>query len=434
MTLQHAFDAIRRYGLRGIVDFIRSRSARAAARRKMAKTLITDADWQPQPGITVIGHLSDAYSLGKVLRDFVTRLKACGIPYQTFDIGCDDPIPASEYAHLLTPASDFRLNRYSDIVGMFILPPLPKTDCRLSRIGFWEFESGLLAYYSEFSIPLEIIAMSDFARDVFRRQVPKSIPVQKILYPFLLNPRQEAGRNAVRTRYGIAPDDFAVFYNFSYRSSYYRKNPEAAARAFAEAFGACDQTRIVFKTMGARSCPAAVAKLHTCVEELGISERTVFIDDYMPQDELIALTAACDVYLSLHRGEGFGLGIAEAMSLGKPVVVTDYSAPTEFCNRDNALLVPYTLVPVKACEHDIDAYARVKEWAEPDVHAAAAALRRLHDDHAFARELGERGRRFIEDHFSDANFRKSVLDFLARGKPSATHRAPSDRRPPTQRP
>lgn len=427
MTLQHTFDAIRRYGLRGIFDFIRSLSARAAARRKMEKTLITATDWQPQPGITVIGHFSDAYSLSKVLRDFVTRLKACGIPCQTLDIGCDDPIPASEYAHLLTPVSDFRLNRYTDIVGMFVLPPLPKTNCRLSRIGFWEFESGLLAYYPEFSIPLEIIAMSDFAHDVFRRLVPESIPVQKILYPFLLNHRQETGRDAVRARYGIAPGDFVVFYNFSYRSSYYRKNPEAAVRAFAEAFGACDQAKIVFKTMGARSCPATAAKLRTCVENLEISERTVFIDDYVPQDELIALTAACDVYLSLHRGEGFGLGIAEAMSLGKPVIVTDYSAPTEFCNRDNALLVPYTLVPVKACEHDIDAYARVKEWAEPNVHAAAAALRRLYDDHAFARELGERGRRFIDDHFSDANFRQSVLDFLVRGESSTVHRCP--RRP-----
>ena len=415
MTIKHAFFSVRRYGLRGIIDFLKAKLERDASIRKMAATLVNNPSGKPLPGITIIGPMSDGYSLSKVLRDFVIRLKECGIPYQALDTNCSTRIPEFEYAHLLTPAAEFCLNRYTDIVGMFALPPLPRTSCRLSRIGFWEFESGLLEGYPEFCEPVEVVAMSDFAQGVFRRQVAPTTPVTKILYPFTFKPGRLIAPSEIRKKHKIAVDDFAIFYNFSYRSSYYRKNPEGALSAFAEAFADRANVKIVFKTMGAKHCPAYASKLHALAGSLGLTNRVVFIDDYLTQDEIVSLTNACDVYLSLHRGEGFGLGIAEAMSLGKPVVVTNYSAPTEFCNADDALPVPYVMRPVQKDEHDVAAYDHVKEWAEPDVHAAAAALRRLYDDRAFAKQLGENGRRFIADYFSDANFKKSVEAFLARG-------------------
>lgn len=415
MNIRHALGSIRRYGLRGVIDFMRNHAKRESFRRKMAATLIADPTWTPQPGITVIGCLSYGGSLSKVLRDLIIRLKSCGIPCQAFDTGCEKPIPASEYAHLLTPASEFRLNRHTDIVGMFSLPPLPRTTCRLSRIGFWEFESGLCESNPEFLDSTEVVTTSDFTQMVFRRLLSASTPVSKLLYPFQFKPRLTISAKAIRARFGIATDDFMVFFNFDYRSGFYRKNPEGVLRAFAAAVGSRADAKIVFKTMRTEEFPAYAARLRALAEDIGIASRVAFIDTFIPQDELIALTDACDVYISLHRGEGFGLGIAEAMSLGKPVVVTDYSAPTEFCNRETAFTVPWTSVAVRADQrNDIQAYRHVKTWAEPDVHAAADALRKLYNDRAFAKELGERGRRFIEDYFSDANFTKSIESFLAR--------------------
>ncbi len=414
MDIQFAFHALRRYGVRGVVDFLRDLSHRKSVSRRLAKSLITNPVGGPQPGITVVGEISKTTSLSKVLRDFIIRLRGCGIPCQAFDTGCGAHIPEAEYASLLTPQAEFRLNRYSDIVGMFALPSLPPMACRLSRIGFWEFESGLLANCPGFRLPLEVVTMSDFAQMAFRNQVAAEIPVTKILYPFTFTPGHLIASADIRARHGLGAHDFVVFYNFSYLSSYHRKNPEGALRAFAEAFASCADAKLVFKTMGAKKAGVCAAQLRALVQALGLSDRVVFIDDYVPQDELIALTNACDVYLSLHRGEGFGLGIAEAMSLGKPVVVTDYSAPTEFCNADNALLVPYRMVPVEIGAGDVEIYRHVTEWPEPDIHAAAQALRRLYDDRAFAMQLGEKGRRFIADHFSDANFKASVEAFLAR--------------------
>ena len=416
MNIQHAITFVRTKGLRGVFGYVRSLSARRADLKKFEKLLITDSDWKPQPGITVVGDLSDEFSLSKTLRDFVTRLRECGIPCQAYDIGGWCPTPKSEYEHLLTPSAEFRLNRYTDIVGMFRLPRFPMIPCRLSRIGFWEFETGLMENNTTFYEPMEVVAMSDFNKDVFRRLVPSSTPVSKILYPFFFTPGRRIAADAVRSRYGIGLDDFVVFYNFSYLSSYYRKNPEGALRAFAEALGNREDAKIVFKTKGAAKCPIYAAKLRALAESLGLSRRVVFIDDYLLQDEIVALTEACDVYLSLHRGEGFGIGIAEAMSLGKPVVVSNYSAPTEFCKDGCTMLVPVKMVPVKKCEIDIKDYAHVKEWAEPDVHVAAAALSKLYDDRGFAKELGEKGKRFIADYFSDSNFKKSVHEFLARSE------------------
>ncbi len=415
MRLKHAIDSLRHFGLRGAIDFALDLPRRWNLRRTLAKTLVNDPDWTPTPGITVVGSLSNAISLSKTLRDLVIRLKDCGIPCQAFDIGCENPIPASEYAHLLTPADEFRLNRYTDVIGMTTLPPLPKMpDVRLSRIVFWEFDSGLCECGPHLLEEMSTIAMSDYNMEVFRHLLPADIPLTKILYPFQFAPHLPEPREQVRARYGIKPNDFAVFFNFSYGSGFYRKNPEGAARAFAEAFGGKPDVKLVFKTSGAKNLPSFVARLKALINDLGLANRVIFVDNFLLQDELVALTDACDAYLSLHRGEGFGLGIAEAMSLGKPVVVTDYSSTTEFCNGDDALPVPYRIEPVPHIDDGRPFYRHVTTWPEPDVHAAAAALRRLYDDRAFARELGARGQRFIADHFSNANFKKSVEDFLAR--------------------
>ena len=110
------------------------------------------------------------------------------------------------------------------------------------------------------------------------------------------------------------------------------------------------------------------------------------------------------MYLSLHKAEGFGLGMAEAMSQGKPVVATNWSANTEFCNSDTAWCIPYKMVPILPYEYPVS----MKEWAEADVDVAAAALREIRDNPSAAAERAARGAAFIKEHFSMANFKKSV--------------------------
>jgi len=132
-------------------------------------------------------------------------------------------------------------------------------------------------------------------------------------------------------------------------------------------------------------------------EHLGKEAEYVLITERMDKPRLNSLIRLCDVFISLHRAEGFGLVMAEAMMLGTPAVATNWSANTEFMTEDSACMVDYRLVPVNGA-YQYDDGKMV--WAEPDVHQAAAYLKRLKDDPDYYREKAEKGRAMIEDRLS----------------------------------
>ncbi len=415
MTINRLFSSVRRYGVRGIIDYAlntRKRIDKNSSFRKMERT---PADQAIEKGITIVGNFSSPHSLSKVLRDLAIMLKKAKVPYQAYNTNTSPAIPDSEFAHLLTPKDEFSLNRYSHVIEMFNYENISLKDkrCHHWRIAFWEFESGLTESHPEFIDSEHIIAMSDFNRQVLKKLLSPSTKVDKILYPFQFDIKSNLPTIAeTRAKYGFENDDFIVFFNFSYASSYYRKNPESLICAFARAFADNPKTKIFLKTQAGRKRETLKKKLDTYISDLGLSKRVIACDDFLTQDELVAVTKACDVYASLHRGEGFGLGIAEAMSLGIPALVTDYSAPTEFCRPDNSCPIPYSMLAVPDDQRDLEAYNHVKEWAEPDIEAAASALKRLYEDKEYRLRLGANAKKFIEEYFSTENFRKSILAFL----------------------
>ena len=183
-------------------------------------------------------------------------------------------------------------------------------------------------------------------------------------------------------------------------------------RAFAKAFPRPKGATLIFKTNRSDEHKGEKMRLDALAVELGIRDRFLSIDTFIPRSDVLALTAACDVYVSLHRGEGFGLGIAEAMALGKPVVVSDCGSPREFCNGDNAILSPTKNIAGEKGQLDHPYYLSVTKCAGPDIDAAAEALLRLYDSVELRRTLGEAGRSSMEDHFSIDHFEKSVRAFL----------------------
>jgi glycosyltransferase involved in cell wall biosynthesis len=121
------------------------------------------------------------------------------------------------------------------------------------------------------------------------------------------------------------------------------------------------------------------------------------IDQVYSPDDVLSLMDACDAYVSLHRSEGLGLTMAEAMLMGKPVIATNFSGNVDFMDDSNSLLVPYELVKLG---WPIPPYDGHLEWAQPSVEHAAQYMRRMYDDQAWARELGERGKRSAETNLS----------------------------------
>lgn len=407
--MKELLSKIRVWGIAGIIGYFRRKCCYAVQRRRLANLARESRVEKPERGITIIGELTGRVSLSKTLRDLVLCIREAEIPCQAYDTLLKPQIPDRDAKGIATPSKEFDLKRYSHIVMMYRSP----LDERLvagitcARIAFHESEHGIheTAPYLRESGDA-IIGMSDFNYEYYRRAFP-SQKVYKIVYPFRFRLGDATPRDELRAKYRIGKDDFVVFFNFDF-GSYYRKNVIAALRAFARAFAGDATARLVFKTKGARENRRQVAEMMAEVESLGIGGQFVHISQYLPRADVDGLTDACDVYLSLHRSEGFGIGMAEAMSQGKPVVATNWSSNTEFCFADTAWPIPYRMVPILPHEYMVT----MKEWAEADVDAAAAALREIRANPEAASKRAASGAAFVKEHFSLENFKKSVDAFL----------------------
>ena len=132
------------------------------------------------------------------------------------------------------------------------------------------------------------------------------------------------------------------------------------------------------------------------------------LNENMAYWELLKLIAASDVYVSLHHGEGFGMGMLEAMCCGTPVIATDYSGNVEFTKPETAFMVPVKMVPLPEEERQ-GTTSFVTRWADPDIEVAAKHLRSIYDDRNLGRMKAVAAKTYINEYFSDVNFRSDVV-------------------------
>ncbi|MEP6810546.1 MAG: glycosyltransferase family 4 protein, partial [Chthoniobacterales bacterium] len=244
----------------------------------------------------------------------------------------------------------------------------------------------------------EIWVPSHFTREAIAAVSP--VPVRKITYPFYLN---EAEAQPDRKRFGLADDAFVFLFNFDFLSTTHRKNPEGVIDAFKLAFQTDDNAVLVMKSINCEHDRAARAALGVRAADA----RIVFLDPHLPGAEVNALFASIDSYISLHRSEGLGLGMAQAMYLGKPVIGTGYSGNLEFMNSENSLLVNYTMTEL---EEDSGPYERGTHWAAPDVEHAATLLRWVYYNRAASAALGARAAQDIRRILDPQTTAREILE------------------------
>jgi glycosyltransferase involved in cell wall biosynthesis len=185
------------------------------------------------------------------------------------------------------------------------------------------------------------------------------------------------------------PDGFLVLFCFDWLSVEERKNPVGLIQAYSRAFAPGDGAHLVIKTINGDRRGAQLEKLRLLADRPDIT----VLDGYLDWLETRALMELSDCYASLHRSEGFGLTLAEAMALGKPVVATGWSGNIDFMDASVAHLVPAELVPIP---DTVPVYGGTGRWADPDLDAAARALRSVFDDAGEAAALGRRARSHIQ--------------------------------------
>ena len=175
-------------------------------------------------------------------------------------------------------------------------------------------------------------------------------------------------------------------------SSFERKNPIAAIRAFRAAFGEDPSKRLIVKTRNLARSEAAMDNLNAAIHG---AENIEILDMSLSEKDQSALLKSCDVLVSLHRSEGFGLGLAETMALGKPVICTDWSGNMDFTNETSAALVRSSLIP---CVDEYGIYGDTSAyWADPDHEDAVTQMRRLAEDAEGRKKLAANGKAHIEE-------------------------------------
>jgi glycosyltransferase involved in cell wall biosynthesis len=213
-----------------------------------------------------------------------------------------------------------------------------------------------------------------------------------------------------RRYFGIPESDYTFLFFFDVRSYSQRKNPEAVIRAFRRllVLRPFSRTRLVLKINGSEMAPDVMNQLRESLS--GIASHVTIITRVMSDNEAKNLVRCCDCFLSLHRSEGYGRGMAEAMFLGKPVIATAYSGNMDFMSADTAFLVPFDLISV---EDNAYPHWQGQMWADPNDDVASEYMVKLADDPNIGRELGRRASRHIR---LNSSYRNTGLRYLHRLK------------------
>lgn len=367
-------------------------------------------------GICVAGYLRAELGMGELARLALDSVQEAGIPTGTYVY--TNTASRQQYPLKEEPRTDLSCNlvvvngdqlpHFSGYVG-----PAFFADRYTIGLWAWELEEVPPIYLAGLDYVNEIWTLSTFERDAIRRVTDK--PVEVFPVPI---PAADSQSNTRAEDLGM-PDAFTFLFCFDLFSIIERKNPVGLIKAFTSEFSPDEGPRLVLKVINGNHVRDELERLKVIAADRPDIQ---ILDRYLDAEEQKALIAACDCYVSLHRSEGYGLTIAEAMSLGKPVIATAYSGNMDFTNPDNSYLVPWTEGRVPAgCEP----YPQGALWAEPDLVAAGRIMREVYEHQDVARALGERARESIIRHHgisASAEFVRERLEAI-QSATSSRHRA-----------
>lgn len=347
-------------------------------------------------GVDVVGFLRGGLGLGQAARLYVASLQAAGVPVRTTSI--DPHMPNVPGAHpKTTEFADLHLDEELPFNLVCVnAPELPRFAADVGpklfegryTIGVWAWETDLVprSWDRAFSLVDEIWVYSTYVAEVIGRAAP--CPVVRVPLPIVAP--DPAG---AQVSFPL-PEGFTFLFLFDFYSTLQRKNPLGLLEAFTRAFEPGEGPHLLLKSFNGDYKPDRLAQLREAASE---RPDVHLVDQFVPEAERAALMVACDCYVSLHRSEGFGLTLGEAMALGKPVIGTGYSSNLDFMSPENSYLVRHGMTEVGP---EGENYPAAGRWAEPDLDHAAQLMREVWTDREGAARRGQRARQDIAQDFS----------------------------------
>ena len=360
---------------------------------------------RPAEPIIVVGYLRSATGLGESARLCYSALSEQGFDVRGIDVSAElmQPIDFPDY--------EFRDGRSSRGPGTLLMhvnaPLMPLVFLSLGRriisgkwvVGYWAWELPVVPPEWRLGVP--------FVHEIWvpSRFVAQAVATCAASVPIRVLPHPVACQVVSTTRLGGRPRrPFTALVVFNMGSSIERKNPIAAIAAFRNAFADRQDSRMIVKTTNTSLFPEGTRRLRAAAAGAG---NVTIIDRTLRPDEMSQLYRESDCLVSLHRSEGFGLVVAEAMLHGLPALSTDWSGTTDFVSAETGFPIGYRLVPARDPQGTYDHPELF--WAESDTVAAADTLRQLRDHDG---RIGESARSEALRRFGPEAYATSVRHFF----------------------
>lgn len=333
------------------------------------------------PGLNLIGYFDSPSGVGQSARSIADAAAGAGISIHRIEASAGRPKAAAPYDVNL-----FHVN--ADGAAATVEELGPDLHRGRANIGYWYWESEEFPkrWRNRFDYFDEIWVASDYCR----RAIAAASPVPVVLLPpaVATTRREDAKRH-------VGVEDFGYLFltMLDALSVPERKNPLGTVRAFARAFPGEGEASLLIVVCNSVREPGLVPSLR----EASRGSRVRIREEVLPRNEVEALLSACDAYVSLHRSEGFGLPIAEAMSAGKPVVATGYSGNADYFDEATGFPVAWSGFTLPRRIRDYDAGTL---WAEPDEEHAIERLREVFANREEARRRGDAASRRIAERYS----------------------------------
>lgn len=335
--------------------------------------------WRSRPfGVNLYGFAYGELGIGEDLRMAVECCKAADIPYRVVNIDAGADLRQAD--QVLRQDVEAALAQAPYAINLFCLPGFDTVSRVFLRqggrpfeghynIGWWPWELPVwpAAWRDALDLMDEFWASSEFTAQAYRQSTQK--PVH--LVPLAAS--VERGATRPRKFFGLPDDKFLFLFVFDFNSHLARKNPHAVVEAFRLAFPPEDDSvRLVLKVMNDRERdPRWIEFMQLCAQD----PRILLLRKTLDRPDVLGLIEACDTYVSLHRAEGYGRTLAEAMLYGKPVIATNYSGNADFMHPEFSLPVAYRLVPLKSGDYHFIDSGDDASWADADVDVAARQMR-----------------------------------------------------------
>lgn len=343
--------------------------------------------------LQLIGPFEKASGLGQATRlsaSVIARIgadlpKGSGITVNSVNFGLDNPAPegfsrvGALSGYKRAKINLIHLNAESIPLAFAYQPDVFSGAYNIGYF-FWELNTPAACHYLGMDLLDEIWVSTDYGLQIYQPEFKGPVTNVGMCFEELPRIDRAEARAIVQGLSGFEPGRFVFLVAFDSFSFIQRKNPLGALRAFKTAFEGVKDVGLLIKTQNRRKVadPVQIAIWQQVDALIKDDPRIVVVNETLSYADLLKLKSGCDCYVSLHKSEGWGFGMIEAMNLGVPVICTAYSGNMEFCTPETAWLVDYTLTPLAADDYIFVRAGQV--WAEPDVADAARQMRAVRAD------------------------------------------------------